>query len=831
MAELKRITEGMTGQEAADVIYNNDEALNTDLNGPKQLTNYHFPLICISSNLSGSDIIISKPSNTELKVDFKKELFFYYKTQTGTSNFIRLYAHSFEISIIESRTSIVVLGVIFNPKTSRLDIDSKYSYVLVPDDNFTPPILGDGEVFAPILTISGVTTSNPAMTNGTLFENIIANRGALGEYVAKNSAQITAVNASLGGITLQKTGNTLTVSITQAFIYLFKTVSDYNYLYPPAQNITCKLNAQISSVVIGVVANYKTGTDFSNVRYDWYCTRQDTINTKLVLAENEIFCPVLVVQVLPDVKMTGGTLFDLLNGKTLTLNTYYGYNVELATAITENDFSIAKGTDDQENPTLIVDIKKPLVYNTKLTTTANYVYPPAQNLIIPLVTGRTSIVQIGVIFSPSTLTVPANSRYDYVLSPNVDNIANPVLAEGEVFAPVLTISNVATTSPIMTAGKIYDKLISAKVLTLDSINNKKSNPLVYSIDFRNTDLSEWSNTFINATGGVQLNPNTYYWLKRLYRINKRAFEFDFNTATASKFAVYTHGLENGLAGIDTLFFTVDIANNLLTLSYDNTTLAYTFTANKDYRIRITQNDRVLGIKIIDLANGNESDELTYKGVSSNTGLLYDSLSFYFDTGVSPIFKKFVIYSQVKNPKIIFFGDSITVGYTSTIVDGLSKNGYTQLCGEATGLPYLTSGRGGGTIAGFFGESSYIGRFITELAVLKPNFAMVTIGTNGGASYTDYKKVVDFIQSYGVVPILNNIPLRDGAAYISTTNEAINQIRRDYGISGARFDLATSVNNDGITFDASLFVADKVHPNDAGHLAMFNRVKLDVPEIF
>lgn len=232
-----------------------------------------------------------------------------------------------------------------------------------------------------------------------------------------------------------------------------------------------------------------------------------------------------------------------------------------------------------------------------------------------------------------------------------------------------------------------------------------------------------------------------------------------------------------------------------------------------------------------MANGNESDELSYIGISENKGLLYDSLSFHYTTGVSPIFKKFVVYSLVKNPKIIFFGDSITVGYTSTIVDGLSKNGYAQLCGDAMNLPYLTSGRGGGTIAGFFGEPTYIGRFITELAVLRPDFAMVTIGTNGGNSYSDYKKIVDVILSYGIVPILNNIPLRDGASYVSTTNNAINQIRREYGISGARFDLATSVNNDGVTFDNSLFIADKIHPNNAGHKAMFERIKIDVPELF
>lgn len=690
---LKRITQNMTGQEAADTIYNNDNLFTSG----KQLTDYNFPLLCISSSVKASDIIISKESDTLLNVEFTKELFFYFKTKDSNSNYLQSVGYKFEIPItplpIAGATSIITFGLIFNPLTAHDRIGHRFSYILVPAHD-KEPLLADGEVFAPILTISNVATSTPKMTAGAIYDKI--------------------------------------------------------YIREPIVN--------------------------------------------------------------------------------------YGFHVDVASNdLTENDFIIQKDVDEEGTPVLKVEVKRQLIYNTKLGISDNYVYPPAQNMVIPLVPARTSVIQIGIVFSPSNITAPSRCRYDYILSPNKDNIANPVLTEGEVFAPVLTITGAATTNPKMVAGKIYDKIINEKVKILENTikaqNVNKSNPLVYSIDFQSTDLSEWSNEFINVSDGVQLNANKYYWLKRLYRINKRAFEFDFNTSTASKFAVYTHGLENGLAGTDTLFFTVDITNGILTLSYNNTSVNYPFVANKDYRIRITQVDRVLGIKVIDIANGTESDELTYKGVSSNTGLLYDSLSFYFDTGVSPIFKKFIIYSLVKNPKIIFFGDSITVGYTSTIVDGLSKNGYAQLCGDAMNVPYLTSGRGGGTALGFLGEATYIGRFFTELAILKPDFAMVTIGTNGGHDYNTYKQIVDTIQSYGVVPILNNIPLRDGASYVSTTNAAINQIRREYGISGARFDLASSLNNDGVTFDPSLFVSDKVHPNDLLHLAMFNRIELDVPEIF
>ena len=121
--------------------------------------------------------------------------------------------------------------------------------------------------------------------------------------------------------------------------------------------------------------------------------------------------------------------------------------------------------------------------------------------------------------------------------------------------------------------------------------------------------------------------------------------------------------------------------------------------------------------------------------------------------------------------------------------------------------------------------------------MKPNYVMVTIGTNGGGSYAQYKSVIEYIITLGLTPILNTLPIRadggtdENVSYVVSANQNIMQIWKDYNIHGARFDLATSLNNNGHTINADMFASDKIHPNDNGHAAMAARVMLDCPELF
>ena len=102
--------------------------------------------------------------------------------------------------------------------------------------------------------------------------------------------------------------------------------------------------------------------------------------------------------------------------------------------------------------------------------------------------------------------------------------------------------------------------------------------------------------------------------------------------------------------------------------------------------------------------------------------------------------------------------------------------------------------------------------------------MVNIGTNGGNTQELFNTLKTTIESYGCIPIITVPPIMNS---INTVREYILNLNT----LTVRFDIATAVDNDlskGKNY--SLFY-DGTHPNEAGNRAMFNRMKVDIKEIF
>ena len=97
--------------------------------------------------------------------------------------------------------------------------------------------------------------------------------------------------------------------------------------------------------------------------------------------------------------------------------------------------------------------------------------------------------------------------------------------------------------------------------------------------------------------------------------------------------------------------------------------------------------------------------------------------------------------------------------------------------------------------------------------------------------TIWQRAVDNVaklcQTFGVTPIFGTLPPE---AADSNPVSVQNPYIRSSGYRFIDFARALTVGNDGTTRDSSKF-ADTLHPNVAGHLAMYNRVRLDVPELF
>ena len=120
------------------------------------------------------------------------------------------------------------------------------------------------------------------------------------------------------------------------------------------------------------------------------------------------------------------------------------------------------------------------------------------------------------------------------------------------------------------------------------------------------------------------------------------------------------------------------------------------------------------------------------------------------------------------------------------------------------------------------------RLSNELPVIRPKFVMLTTGTDGGNTKDKLVALVDLVRSYGAVPILNRIPLKDDGSS-AEVNEVIASVCEEKGVASCRFDLATASGDDSSSQDRELFTEDLIHPNEDGHYAMAKRL-FDIPGI-
>ncbi|MHB8062167.1 MAG: SGNH/GDSL hydrolase family protein [Ruminiclostridium sp.] len=187
-----------------------------------------------------------------------------------------------------------------------------------------------------------------------------------------------------------------------------------------------------------------------------------------------------------------------------------------------------------------------------------------------------------------------------------------------------------------------------------------------------------------------------------------------------------------------------------------------------------------------------------------------------------IVKKFEFISIApKDSKVLMFGDSIAEGH------GLDDNRatYDDRCyakvRDALNSNCVICGRGSGD------SDDLLLRMDFELAKFTPKYVVVMIGTNDTNIMiwqTNIEVAISRIESTGAIPILcvppvGGVLVQQIASYLA--NKEYTVVRMDY---------ATSIGNDGITQDTSLFV-DSLHPNAAGNLKMYNQILVDAPEIF
>ncbi|MDR2956225.1 MAG: SGNH/GDSL hydrolase family protein [Prevotella sp.] len=264
----------------------------------------------------------------------------------------------------------------------------------------------------------------------------------------------------------------------------------------------------------------------------------------------------------------------------------------------------------------------------------------------------------------------------------------------------------------------------------------------------------------------------------------------------------------------------------------------------EYFVEIYHKYQTNIVRVVDAFTGETGDiELTNDGTGGTgagivnsgfyVGSQHDYYCFGLQKGTSLLVKQISVTAGLYDLNLLIYGDSITEpeGYYPTS-DFASS--WTQLVIKNIKGKVMCSGRGGCTI------NEVLERIKNELPYVKAKYVMVTIGTNGGNTEDNLSELVEYIISQGSIPILNNIPANESGTQVES-NKLIQKVRGKYNINGCKFDLPTSLGNDGIEVDKTTMYFEDYsgstgwqiyhHPNVKGAGLMYDRTLTDTPEIY
>lgn len=346
-------------------------------------------------------------------------------------------------------------------------------------------------------------------------------------------------------------------------------------------------------------------------------------------------------------------------------------------------------------------------------------------------------------------------------------------------------------------------------------------------------VAQYTTKGLNVTG-----KNDVVKLDRFYAIAERMVQYRVKFSADAK-AIFRSSLGDFNAYIDIPNKRISIATSPLT----EKTVDF-LQGDREYEVEIYHIYQQARVRITDPQTG-ESAEISASndgqgGVGQGAlqagfavGMQWDHYCFGLTEGAEMLVKEIAIYALQNKVKLLIYGDSISQpeGYFPS--KDFSQ-AWTQRIIQALKGNAMSSGRGGGTI------DMLLHYIKNELPYIDATYVMVTIGTNGGNTEDNLSELVEYIRSQGAIPILNNIPSNESGSQVSN-NALIEQVRRKYGIKGCLFDLATSLNGDGREVDRSTMYWEDYtgsygwqiyhHPNEKGGEKMYERTRVDVPEIY
>lgn len=286
------------------------------------------------------------------------------------------------------------------------------------------------------------------------------------------------------------------------------------------------------------------------------------------------------------------------------------------------------------------------------------------------------------------------------------------------------------------------------------------------------------------------------------------FSVDFKNR---KIVIYASG--NGSDSQGGSNSSYDLKNELETVE-----LPTEFIKNGEYIIEIHKNNTESSLIIFNVLSG-DSYSVSHDGWGA--GRQNDYYSMYCQEGAFPTIRDFSVYS-LNNPDVNEVGDSISEGVG--VVDR-SKRFTQQFRDSNKDKKVVISARGGANII------NVCSIFKSEFIYTNPKKISMLIGTNIGISNTNMCRLWALNKMVNAEITMHLTPA-SGEVNYKATNANIRTLAPKFGFKiGAKFDVATSIgNNPESGYNSDLFF-DATHPDVNGQTKMFQRMKIDAPDLF
>ncbi len=332
----------------------------------------------------------------------------------------------------------------------------------------------------------------------------------------------------------------------------------------------------------------------------------------------------------------------------------------------------------------------------------------------------------------------------------------------------------------------------------------------------------------------------YIYLNKPYFSDKRFARFSVSMGSDTILVIPVANIKNKQAQIGgSSCFSVDFKNRKIVIyasgngsdtqggsssSYDlkneleTVELPTEFIKNGEYIIEIHKNNTESSLIIFNVLSG-DSYSVSHDGWGA--GRQNDYYSMYCQEGTFPTIRDFSVYS-LNNPDVNEIGDSISEGVG--VVDR-SKRFTQQFRDSNKDKKVVISARGGSTII------DVCSIFKSEFIYTNPKKISMLIGTNIGISSDNMYRLWVLSKMINAEITMHLTPA-SGEVNYKVTNANIRSLAPKFQFKiGAKFDVATSIgNNPESGYNSDLFF-DATHPDINGQTKMFQRMKIDTPDLF